>query len=71
MNKGGVLDSSTIPSGPPMTRSVNGMTNFYCYGLSSVFFYKIFTTYLDTRVGVNPINFSFRSNSINIGNGVK
>jgi len=47
MNKVGVHDSSTILF--PMTRSVNGMTNFYCYGLSSVSFYKISTTYLNTR----------------------
>ena len=65
----GVHDSiSTIR---PLTRTVNGITNFCCYGLSSVSFYKISTTWLNTRLGAIPINFSFRSNSINIGNGVK
>jgi hypothetical protein len=72
MKKVGVHDSiSTIPSWPLWRRSVNGMTNFYCYGLSSVYFYKISTTWLNPRLGANPINFSFRSNSINIENGVK
>ena len=39
--------------------------------LSPVSFYKISTAYLNTRLGANPIDFSFRSISINIGNGVK
>jgi hypothetical protein len=33
-----------------------------------VSFYKIFTPYPITSLGANPINFSFKSNSINIGN---